>query len=271
MKLSVLLENLESLGIHPTKLRGQNFLIDDNVLNKIVVKSGITKKDNVLEVGPGFGALTEKLLDNSKKVLAVEYDRKLHEFLENKYGTVSNLKILHKDILKVDESEITKVLGKKYKIVANLPYSITSNFIRKFLEAKNKPSEMVLMIQREVGERMRAKAPDMNVLALSVQLYSQPKILFGVAETCFFPVPTVKSSVIRLTITKPTLSKKDQQLFFQLVKLGFSSKRKKLISNLGKGFDKKKLREIFVELSLDENVRAQELSLEVWVDMVGLL
>jgi len=264
------MENLEKLGIHPTKLRGQNFLIDDNILNKIVRESNIKKTDRVLEVGPGFGSLTAKLIDKSKKVLAVEFDRKLHQFLEDEYSESSNLKLLHKDVLKVEEKEITKNLGKNYKIVANLPYSITSNFIRKFLEAKNKPSEMVLMIQKEVGERMLAKSPDMNILALSVQLFSKPKILFTVSESCFFPAPKVKSVVIRLELLKSDLSRKEQDLFFKLIKTGFSSKRKKLIGNLGKSFDKKLLHSFFEELGLDENVRAQELELDDWKKLVKL-
>jgi 16S rRNA (adenine1518-N6/adenine1519-N6)-dimethyltransferase len=272
MKITELKSLLIELGIHPSKLRGQNFLIDNNILQKIVLKSGIEKDDHILEVGPGFGALTEKLIDRSKKVLAVEFDRKLYEFLENKYKDSTNLTLLHKDILKVQASEIEKVLGKKYKVIANLPYSITSSFLRKFLEAKNKPTELVLMIQKEVGERMLAKVPQMNILALSVQLFAQPKILFTVSEGSFFPEPRVKSVVIQLKINSSiNLSEKDQKKFFEIVKLGFSSKRKKLISNLGKKFDKEVLKRVFGELGLGENVRAQEVGLEIWVELVKFL
>jgi 16S rRNA (adenine1518-N6/adenine1519-N6)-dimethyltransferase len=252
--------------MRPSKGKGQNFLIDKNILNKIVEKSEIGSDENILEVGPGFGVLTERIARKAKRVLAVELDRKLYAYLLDRFEGQENLEIVNKDILKITDKEIEEKLGKKYRVIANLPYSITSQFIRVFLERENRPQEIIIMIQKEVGERIAANEPNMNMLALSTQYYSEAKMLFDVTRGCFFPEPKVDSVIIRLKLKGKREKGNDDELF-RFIKLGFVSKRKKLSNNLGKEYDKVKLSKVFASLGLDENVRAQELGLEEWENL----
>jgi 16S rRNA (adenine1518-N6/adenine1519-N6)-dimethyltransferase len=279
MNLNELKQYLRENDIRPSKGKGQNFLIDKNILNKIVEKSEIGSDENILEVGPGFGVLTERIVRKAKRVLAVELDRKLYEYLQDKFEDQENLEIVNKDILKITDKEIEEKLGKNYRVIANLPYSITSKFIRVFLERENKPEEMIIMIQKEVGERMTARKPNMNMLALSTQYYSEAKMLFDVTRGCFFPEPKVDSVIIRLKLKHFSKlrsfggkrEKGNDDELFRFIKLGFVSKRKKLSNNLSKGYDKVKLGEVFASLGFDENVRAQELGMEEWESLFGAL
>ncbi|NQT49409.1 ribosomal RNA small subunit methyltransferase A [Candidatus Kuenenbacteria bacterium] len=264
---------LTKTNLFPKKSLGQNFLVDRNVIGKIIKAADLKKTDNVLEVGPGRGAITYELVERVKKVLAVEKDRALAEQLgENEKCKMQNhnqnikLKIIEADILKIDFEEIKKEFnGEPYKIVANLPYNITSHFLRRFLEADYRPTEMILMVQREVAKRMIERAPNMNMLAVAVQFFCKPKILFRVSNNCFKPKPRVESAVIRLADIDKNKHNVGQDKFFSVVKQGFGSKRKQLKNNLPG------IENILDELGFKPTVRAQELGVEDWVKLVQSL
>jgi len=207
------------------------------------------------------------LLQKAKKIVAVELDKRIFGFLQEKYKDNKKVVLINKDILKITDQELREVFqGESYKIVANIPYSITSKLIRVFLEREYGPAEMSLMMQKEVGARIVAKVPNMNILALSCQFFSEPKILFNVSKTCFLPAPKVDSVVVKFAEIKPK-KEVDVGLFFQLIKLGFSSKRKKMIKNIASLDKNKKLSEIFEKFGWSENSRAQELALDQWLDL----
>jgi 16S rRNA (adenine1518-N6/adenine1519-N6)-dimethyltransferase len=249
---------------------GQHFLKSEFIIKKIVKLADIKKNDIVLEVGPGKGILTKELLKCAKKVIAVEKDEKLVEFLKTKFGDCGNLLLIQGDILKTrNGNPKLKILEnlKEYKIVANIPYYITSRFLRNFLTAKNQPSKIVLMVQKELAERIRAAPPKMNLLAISVQVYGKPKIAFEVSKKYFSPQPKVNSAVIAIDnisrefFRKTKLSEKE---FFNLAKIGFSHKRKLLMNNLEKIQFKKELKAVFGKCGIPLKTRAQELKLKDW-------
>ncbi|MEK7167880.1 MAG: 16S rRNA (adenine(1518)-N(6)/adenine(1519)-N(6))-dimethyltransferase RsmA, partial [Patescibacteria group bacterium] len=177
-------------GLNPSKLRGQNFLVDQNIVGKILEKAGLNEKDTVLEVGPGFGVLTKELVQRVKRVVAVELDKKISSFLQIEFNNAKNLDLVQGDILKVN---IKGLNLKDYKIVTNLPYGISAHFLRKFLGQEPKPKEIVVMLQKEVGERIIAGPGEMSLLSLSVQFYAHPEILFPVSRGSFWPEPNVYS------------------------------------------------------------------------------
>ncbi|MCK4539919.1 ribosomal RNA small subunit methyltransferase A, partial [Candidatus Parcubacteria bacterium] len=201
-------------NIKPARSRGQNFLINENVYDLIVNSAEIDKNDTVLEVGPGLGFLTEKLAKKAKRVIAVELDDKLADLLRVnlKEKKISNVEVVNENILDVnfeagekkelssEASELSSWQRMNYKIVANIPYNITSVFLRKFLSSENKPSSMVLMLQKEVAERVTAKPGKMSLLAVSVQFYADVKIIDFVSKTDFWPMPAVDSAVVLLKI-----------------------------------------------------------------------
>lgn len=289
-----LIELCQKYRLNPSKKYGQNYLISSLVIDKIIEESDLKKTDVVVEVGSGFGVLTFALAPKVKKVITFEIEKKLESYWEENnpsvlrtpplrkgrvsnelekntivpslrkrgLGVANNIEIIWGNVLnKIQDLDV-----KNYKVVANLPYQITSNVIRKFLENKNKPTEMVLMVQKEVGERICAKPGSMSLLALSVQYYATPKILLNVSRTKFFPPPKVDSVVIKLKINKKEKELGDKK-FFQIANIGFASKRKMLVKNLSSVFDKKKIEEVFDKLNLNKKVRAQELSVEEWVKL----
>lgn len=268
------LELCKLYGIKPTKSKGQNFLIEEDVYDKIVSAAHVKKDDTVVEVGPGLGFLTLKLSKLAKKVLAVEVDTKISAFLQTmiKAQSIDNIKIFNNDILKAKGDKFTK-LG-KYKIVSNLPYNITSIFLRKFLSLSNKPELIVLMLQKEVAQRIVAQAPDMSLLSASVQFYAQAEILFEVGRDKFYPVPEVDSAVIRIKPMPNRLkSYEEEKRFFSILKIGFASKRKMLKNNLSLGLkiDIKKIENILHQAGLDSKVRAEELTIDNWLNIYNNL
>lgn len=257
--------------IKAKKSLGQNFLKDDAVLQRIIESADLSKNDVVIEIGPGQGVLTELLAQKCKKVIAIELDDRLIEMLRNKLRNKENVEIIHDDILKINLPEIvishqSSVTG--YKVIANIPYYITAPIIRLLLETKIPPSEMILMVQKEVAERICAKAGGMSILAVSVQYYAQPEYLFTVPKTAFDPMPKVDSAVIRIATSnqQPVTNKKNNKYFFRLVRAGFSAKRKTLVNNLSNGLqlDKKTVEEKLITLGFSKNTRAQELGVEDW-------
>ena len=268
----------QQYNIKPARSRGQNFLIGQDVYEKITAAAELKSDDIVLEVGAGLGFLTEMLARKAEKVTAVEIDSKLAEALQNRLEelTIKNVTVVNENILKYQNSNrplpnppLSK--GREgwggYKIVANLPYNITSRFLREFLaEAENKPSAMVLMLQREVAERICARPGQMSLLAVSTQFYSEPKIIAYVSADAFWPKPKVASAIVSLKVNKVIKSIKSEEKFFRLVKIGFSAKRKQLQGNLTKGLKIKKedVNKILADCGLKETARAQELSLADW-------
>ncbi|MDD5032312.1 MAG: 16S rRNA (adenine(1518)-N(6)/adenine(1519)-N(6))-dimethyltransferase RsmA [Patescibacteria group bacterium] len=266
--------------IRPARSRGQNFLIKEEVYEKIIEAADLKADDTVLEVGPGLGFLTASLAKIVKKVVAVELDDKLAKVL--KTGLVAqgikNVEIVNEDILRIfnfqfsifNEIQNPKFKSGGYKIVANLPYNITSIFLRKFLSDENKPEMMVLMLQKEVAERIAARPPKMSLLAISVQFYSEPEIIEIVPANCFWPKPEVDSAIIKLKI-KNKKSKMNEADFFRMVKIGFSAKRKMLKNNLAAGYHlaAEETEEKVKRAGFNPKIRAQELSLEDWIKLFG--
>ncbi|MDD5290526.1 MAG: 16S rRNA (adenine(1518)-N(6)/adenine(1519)-N(6))-dimethyltransferase RsmA [Patescibacteria group bacterium] len=257
--------------IKPARSRGQNFLIKEEVYEKIVKAADLKADDIVLEIGSGLGFLTTRLAKIVKKVVAVELDDKLAEVLQTGLMSqgIKNVEVVNGDILKFRISDFGFRI---YKVVANLPYNITSIFLRKFLSAENKPEMMVLMLQKEVAERIVARPPKMSLLAVSVQFYSRPEIIDIVPANCFWPQPEVDSAIIKLAVeTNGRSSVQNEEKFFRMVKIGFSAKRKMLKNNLGAGFHitsaeaEKKVK----EAGFNPKIRAQELLVEDWVKLFG--
>ncbi len=261
----------------PEKL-GQNFLINKEIIKKIIAFSSLESATVVLEVGPGRGILTEELLKLAKKVIAVEIDGKLVSDLRKKFKEKKNISLIEGDILKINLEDLllkNNQSGKleSYKLVSNIPYYITSKIIRFFLENSNPPQKMILMIQKEVAERIVAKPGKMSLLSTSVQYYAKAEILFSVPKNCFSPIPKVDSAVIQIIPEiKPEL-KEFSLNFFRIAKIGFSGKRKTLLNNLFNGlhlekeFVLKKLKKI----GFSENTRAQELSIEDWKKLAKII
>ncbi|MFH0923642.1 MAG: 16S rRNA (adenine(1518)-N(6)/adenine(1519)-N(6))-dimethyltransferase RsmA [Candidatus Falkowbacteria bacterium] len=265
--------------IKPARSKGQNFLIKEDIYDKLIESADLTKDDTVLEVGPGLGFLTAKLAPKAKKVIAVELDDKLAEVLRIglKAKGIKNVEVVNENIL---TSPLTPLLirrgelkGRGYKIVANLPYNITSIFLRQILSAEVKPNLMVLMLQKEVAERITAKPGKMNLLAVSVQFYANPEIMRIVPADNFWPQPKVDSAITRLTPRPPLLAKEmgSEKDFFRLLKIGFSAKRKMLKNNLANGYhiSHEDAGNKLKKAGLDIKIRAQNLSLEDWKKLFG--
>lgn len=299
-----LISYLQSQGLYTKHRLGQNFLVDKTALAKIIEAGAIQPDDLVIEVGPGLGVLTGELVKKAKKVIAVEIDEKLAKLLATSFNTVistppinrgaeksikrslhagrddtgNNLEIINSDILSVNVAELTKGYV-EYKVVANIPYYITSKIIKQFLTTDKKPEAIVMLVQKEVAERICAKPGAMSILALSVQLYGEPEIIDIVKKESFFPAPDVDSAILRIAITKTQdtiinqysifsfqSAEQFEKELFRAIKIGFASKRKTLENNLSSGFhlEKTVAQDIIKSVGLDKNVRAQELSLEDW-------
>ena len=275
--MSILKETLnlcKIYNIHPQKSKGQNFLIEESVYDKIIEAANLKKTDTVLEVGPGLGFLTLGMASRVKKVLAVEVDKKIVEVLETIVLSrgVENVKIFSKDILKAQGHNFSK-LG-PYKIVSNLPYNISSVFLRKFLSLASKPEVLVLMLQKEVVERIMSQAPKMNLLALSVQFYAEVEKIAEVPADSFYPAPQVDSAIIKIKPNKKRLeSYEEEKRFFKILRIGFSSKRKMLKNNLttSLGVSLKNLEKILIDIGLNPDLRAEHLKISDWLNLYNYL
>lgn len=246
----------------PTKL-GQNFLVNKEIVKKIIKSANLQTNDLVLEIGPGKGILTEELAKRAGKVITIEIDRNLIPALKNKFEKIKNIEIINEDVLKINLSKLN--LDKNYKVIANIPYYITSKIIRLFLESENPPNEMILMVQKEVAERIVAAPGEMSILAISVQYYAQSEILFNVPRENFDPAPEVDSAVIKISNIK-NQNEKLRKDFFRIVKAGFCAKRKILLNNLANSFhlEKKEVEEKLKKAGISPTVRAQELAVGEW-------
>lgn len=268
-------ELIKKYGIKLTKSLGQNFLTDDNVVRRIVDTAEITKDDLVMEIGPGIGSMTGELASRAGKVIAVEIDKYLIPALKDNLKEFSNLEIINQDIMKVNVREITDSgHNMRMKVAANLPYYITTPIIMKLLEEENDIELMVFMVQKEVAQRMVAKpgGKDYGALSVAVQYYAQPEIVFDVPPHCFVPQPEVDSTIIKLKKnTTPPVSLKDKDMFFKVVKASFGQRRKTLLNALTNsgGFNKSKeeIREILINLNINENARGETLSIEQFASL----
>lgn len=275
--MSILKETLDLCkiyNIHPQKSKGQNFLIQADVYDKIIAAADLKETDTVLEVGPGLGFLTLNMANRVKKVLAVELDKKIVEVLETIILSkgVKNIKLFTADILKARGSNFSK-LG-PYKVVSNLPYNISSVFLRKFLSLASKPELMVLMLQKEVVDRIMAQVPKMNLLALSVQFYAEVEKIMDVPADNFYPAPQVDSAVIKIIPNKKRLATyEEEKKFFKILRIGFSSKRKMLKNNLASALslNLKDIEKILIELNLNSNIRAESLKISDWLKLYQYL
>lgn len=267
---------LRKYGIKPSKKLGQHFLINGEVLKDIIKTANISDSDEILEIGPGIGTLTIALAQKAKKVIAIEKDKKMINILKETLGKSTNVVIVAGDVLKFnfqnnESATAPKLkLPNEYKIVANLPYYIVAPVIRKFLELKLPPKEMVLMVQKEVAQRICAKPPKMNLLAVAVQFYAHPKIIRYVSKKSFWPEPKVDSAVIKI---KPYFDKKigrfnkdETDRFFKIVKAGFLHPRKQLINNLSSGLNIKraKIAHILYGQNINPTRRAETLTIQEW-------
>lgn len=257
--------------IKPARSKGQNFLINEKIYDDLVKAADLNLEDTVLEIGPGLGFLTAKLAKKVKKVIAVELDDKLAAYLQTGIDAqgLDNVEIINGDILRVN---LDSRLSENYKIVANIPYNISSLFLRLFLSAQHKPELLVLMLQKEVAERIVATPPDMSILAVSVQYYGVPEIIRLVKAGNFWPEPKVDSAVISIKVRAEETGLDDKK-FFQIVRIGFSAKRKMLKNNLAAGLksDQKKMENILVEQGLNPKIRAEDLSLADWQKLFAAL
>jgi len=264
--------------IYAKKSLGQNFLINRGVLDKVVNAAELDKNDIVLEIGPGKGILTEKLADKAGRVIAVEKDRRLIEFLREAFSTKSamteNVEIVEGDILKFDISRF-KFKDSGYKIVANIPYYITSNLLRTIFEKWPIPKLIVIMIQKEVARRIMAKPPHMNLLALSIQFYAEPKIISYVSKGSFRPQPKVDSAIVKLVPKSRILKPEQLEKLFKIIKAAFAGKRKQLIntlsSNSGMLVSKEDALKILDRMGLRPDIRAENLTLEQWIDLANYI
>lgn len=264
-------------GIIPNKDKGQNFLLNQKVIEVMIESSEVNHQDTVLEVGPGLGILTESLVKRAKNVISVELDKKLFGFLKIKFIKQSNLKLIEADILKF---EVGRVISGDYKIIANLPYNITSFFLKKFLTAPVRPKSFTLLLQKEVAERICAKPGAMSLLAISVQLYGQAEIVETVSRNDFWPSPKVDSAIIKIFNIKDQLAVDNffsglvtERFFWQVVKIGFAAKRKQLHNNLASGLKigSAEVKKILNQANFDEQIRAQNLSVDDWLKLATAL
>lgn len=248
----------------PNKSLGQHWLSDETILNEIADSVSIQPDDTVLEIGPGLGTLTTVLADKANKVIAVEFDEELaRNLVRVVQKQQSNIEVINADFLQFDLSR----LPKGYKVVANIPYYITAKIVQKLLQAKNKPTEIALLVQKEVAERLAATPGDMSILSISAQIYADLTLGVMVPARFFTPPPKVDSEVIIMKVRdEPLFENWDEKTFFKVVKAGFSARRKKLRSSLsgGLGISKAEAEAILRQANIDPNLRAQDLSLDDW-------
>lgn len=265
-------------GFNFSKGLGQNFLIDGKVVNAISEGANITKEDNVLEIGPGFGTLTEELLLNAKKVVAVELDERLNAVLAQTVGHFENFVLVNADILKADlDKLVSDQFGDEpFKVVANLPYYITTPIIELFLETELNVESLTFMVQKEVADRILA-SPGNKIygsLTVFVNFYAEPSLVVNAPKEIFMPQPKVDSVVINLKM-KDELPNVDKTKFFKLMRGGFTKRRKNLLNSLttdvSLGLTKEKLTSILEQLDIPSNYRAEDLSLEDFINITNLI
>jgi 16S rRNA (adenine1518-N6/adenine1519-N6)-dimethyltransferase len=261
---------LRQYGLQPKKKLGQNFLVDPNAIQRVVEAADISSSDIVLEIGAGIGNLTRHLAAKSRKVIAIEVDKHLIPPLNNVLSQFPNVHIVHGDILALDPAELVE--GQPYLVTANIPYYITSSTIRHLLTARVRPIRVVLTIQHEVALRLCASNGNMNLLALSVQVFGSPRIITRIPARAFYPPPKVDSAVVRVDIfPQPLIPASDLDLFFHLIRAGFSQKRKTLRNALSSSLpcSATQIEEWLKSNRVDAHRRAETLDLDEWKKLVS--
>lgn len=264
---------LEKYKIKANKDLGQNFLINDDVIEKIIEKSQIEKNDLIIEIGPGLGVLTNLLLEKSDNVVTIELDKRMVEIISKRFILKNNLQIINEDVLKVDLNKLINERKKqtninKVKIVANLPYYISTPIIMKLLEEKLEIDEIIVMVQKEVAQRLVAKTgtKDVGAITYAVEYFSEAEKVIDVPKESFIPSPKVESAVIKLKIRKEAyVQVKDEKMLFNIIQKSFSQRRKTLVNTLVNGKiveSKEKAEKIIKELNINENIRGEKLTLE---------
>lgn len=270
-------EIIDKYNFRFSKGLGQNFLIDGNIVRKICEEGEISKEDDILEIGPGIGTLTEELSYKANKVVAVELDKSLFPILDETLAGCNNVEIVPGDILKIDLSKLfsEKFESENIKIVANLPYYITTPIIGRLLEEELDIDSILVMVQSEVAERMKASpgTKDYGSLSVFVQYYTDPEIVLSVPKTAFMPRPNVDSAVIKLKIRKEKIELKDREIFFKVVKAAFSQRRKTILNSLSSGLktDKATIRAILEKADIDPKLRAENLTIEDFSKISAIL
>ena len=264
-------EVLDKFGFKFSKALGQNFLIDGNIVRNIVKGAQVGKDDYVLEIGPGIGTLTEELALNAKKVVAVEIDKNLLPIVDYTLSKYNNVEVIQGDILKIDIHKLIdeKLNGGPIKVVANLPYYVTTPIIAKLIEDDLNIESITVMVQKEVAQRIVAPPGNKQYgsLTVFVNFYSDPEVLLIVPKTVFMPQPKVDSAVIKLTI-KETATDVDRKLFFRIVKAAFSQRRKTIVNSLSNkelGLDKEQVRELLEKSNISPKARAEDLKIEDFI------
>lgn len=266
---------LKRYGLRPDKRLGQNFLVDESALQRVINAAGVTSEDAVLEIGPGLGSLTRFLANLARQVIAVEIDARFIPPLKEVLSSFKNVHIVQGDILSLNPAELVAAHANSavgYLVVANIPYYITSALFRHLLEADIKPDRMVLTVQREVAERICAAPGDMSLLSLSVQVYGHPQVAAHIPAGAFYPPPKVDSAVVRVDLyAQPQIPASELPVFFRLVKGGFSQKRKTLRNALSGGmrWDTSFAAQLLQAAGIDPMRRAETLSLEEWGNLVA--
>lgn len=276
----VIKQILEESGFRFSKSLGQNFLIDDSVLDKMIAGSGINENTNVIEIGPGFGTLTQRLCMNAKKVVAIEIDKTAIPILSDNLSEFDNLTIINDDVLKCNLTEIInrEFGGGSVKIVANLPYYITTPIIMHILESRINADSLCIMIQKEVAERIAANpgTKDYGALSVAVNYYAKPRMICHVPPSSFIPMPKVSSSVISLDIlTEPPVLAKNEKGYFKVVKAAFAQRRKTLLNALSNSpaipMSKEDISGVLQKCNIDEKRRGETLSLQDFADIANMI
>ncbi len=271
---------LRQFDLQARKGLGQHFLIDEEVLKLITSTAELTSTDVIMEVGPGLGILTRQLARQAGWVVAIELDSKLAVALEQTLASFDNVSIINEDILQIDPAALLQEQKARfppaisspfsYKVVANLPYYITSPVLRHFLEASVKPQIMVVMVQKEVAKAIVAEPGQMSVLSISVQFYGEPSIISYVPAQCFYPPPEVDSAILRIDLySQPAVAVTDERGFFALVQAGFSASRKQIVNSLaqGLGLPKAEVLSLLEKAYIVPKRRAETLALEEWAHL----
>ena len=274
------IEVLQKYNFNFQKKFGQNFLIDTHVLDKIIRESGVTKDDCVIEIGPGIGTMTQYLCENAREVVAIEIDKNLIPILQDTLSSYDNVTVINEDVLKVDIKKLAeeKNGGKPVKVVANLPYYITTPIIMGLFESHVPIDSITIMVQKEVADRMQEGpgSKEYGALSLAVQYYAKPEIVANVPPNCFMPRPNVGSAVIRLTChEKPPVEVKDESFMFNIIRASFNQRRKTLVNGLGNAaflpVTKEQVAEALEKMGLSPTIRGEALSLEQFAQLSNLL
>lgn len=251
---------------------GQNFITDENLLKDIVAKSGITSEDIVVEIGTGAGTLTRELASVCKRVVSFELDKNLIQILNITLQGLDNVEVVFKDVLKLKDEELAEIIGGKFKVVANLPYYITTPLIMRFLESSLDCESITIMIQQEVADRLVASSntADYGVITVAVELYGDANIVLNVPKTYFYPMPKVDSAVVKIDVNRAKYDGIDRKELMKLVKCGFAMRRKVLTNNLKStyGMDRETAEAILQSVGLDTKVRGEALGIQDYIKLL---